>query len=206
MLNLELLINFSHEFLMDQSLESIHEGIYQVVFESSDKFLHSIKLEYETIFASLSIDKQEIQTIMDIDTKLDNYSLQQEKAISKNSGKIRNDVFDSITMDDGGGFCEYSLKDAVALVFDIELQWKEYYENCYFREKALVKGLNDDPDRSNSLDDSSMDQKVASYREKRYFSSFGQQNGKKKSDKFNSPSSVQDASTGPDGGRGHSFY
>ena len=179
MLNLELLINFSNEFLMDKAQDSVHEGIYYVLFDTAEKFLHGVKLEYETIFSCLSIGDEEIDRIEDIDKSMSEYLVKLEKAMPKKFNKKHNDIFDSIIMDDGNDeFNEYSMKDTSALIYDIELQWEEYRENCLARERKLVKGLNGEMVSSNNLVDSSMDQKVNSYRKSRYFNSFNKRNFK----------------------------
>lgn len=173
MLNLELLINFSHEFLMDRGHDSVHEGIYQVLFETADKFLHGIKLEYETIFSCLTLNDEEIDQIEGIDRSMEEYINKLEKAMPKKFHKKHNDIFDSIIMEDcNDEFNEYSMKGASALIYDVELQWKEYKENCLVRERKLVKGINGEMMVSKNMGDTSMDQQVDSYRKSRYDDSF----------------------------------
>lgn len=151
MLNLKLLIDFSHEFIMEKEPETIHEGIHKVLSEASEKFLAIIRLEYESIFKYVKVRKNEKKILEEICKQLTVFNQRIDSILSRKAKK-RKDIFDSSMMDDKDE--EYNktpIQNTESLIYNLEMLFNDYKKSCFIREKKYVKRAYEDKNTSNSL-------------------------------------------------------
>lgn len=172
MLNLDLLISFSTESLVDKPLDSISDNVYQVMFEACERFHNTIELEYIAIFEHIKVTSEQKESLDNTNAKLKAFLVSIASSLPRRSYAKKRDIFDSLIIDeDDEQFTVFGLKSVLSLTYELDMHLKEYKKYCLSYEKEFIRGPTIQNLEKNSFIDSIIESKENKHKLRRNFNS-----------------------------------